>query len=194
MKAVTTVTALSAMALTERVSDALYELEESGNDVVGLSVSGNFVLTVVITYEDNRDWEVQLASYRRRHDPCLVVFNLAAWFLLLVIGAAIAAGQIHTRGWPLVWSVGATIMVMTLGLVFLELIGVAMRLSVSGLGLYLLAAYVGMAFFQWLLPTLPGWGDFLAALGVQTALLYVIKLVVLPKREKLEQWFKGKSR
>lgn len=175
MKAVKTVTALSADTLSDRVSDALYELESAGMDVVGLVVTGSFVHTVVITYEDNQPWDARVAAYQRRHEKWRMVVQLIGGFILLALAIWIALAQVFQVTMLLPYQVAVTIALLAAGLAFVELVCVAFKLSIANLALYLIGGYIGGAFVQWLVPEWHWWLCWIVSIAGTTTLLFGIQ-------------------
>ena len=122
MKAIKTVTALSAGALNDRVSDALYELESAGMDVLGLASTGNLVHTVVITYDDNQSWDARVAAYNRRHNKIHKVIQLVCGLILLAVAIWIASAQIGRLQIRQPYRVIATIALLAAGMAFVDLV------------------------------------------------------------------------
>ena len=175
MKAIKTVTALSAGALNDRVSDALYELESAGMDVLGLVSAGNLVHTVVITYDDNQPWDARVAAYNRRHNKIYKVAQLVCGFFLLVAAIWIASNQMGKLPVGQPYHVIATIALLAAGMAFVDLISVALKLSVANLALYLIASYVGAGLLQRIMPELNGWLSLIIAVATATTLVFGVQ-------------------
>lgn len=175
MKAVKTVTALSAGMLNDRVSDALYELESAGMDVLGLASTGNLVHTVVITYDDNQSWDARVAAYNRRHNKIHKVIQLVCGLILLAAAIWIASDQIRRLPIGQPYQVIATVAVLAAGMAFTDLISVMLKLSVTNLALYLIGSYVGSGLLQRIMPELNGWLSLIIAIASATTLIFVIQ-------------------
>jgi hypothetical protein len=175
MKAVKTVTALSAGALNDRVSDALYELESAGMDVLGLASTGNLVHTVVITYDDNQSWDARVAAYDRRHNKIHKIAQLVCGFILLVAAIWIASNQIGRLPVGQPYEVIATIALLAAGLTFVDLVSVMLKLSVANLALYLIGSYVGGGLLRRIMPELNGWLSLIIAVAIVTTLVFAIQ-------------------
>lgn len=175
MKAIKTVTALSAGILSNRVSDALYELESAGMDVLGLVSTGNLVHTVVITYDDNQPWDARIAAYERRHNNSYKVAQLVCGFVLLIAAIWIASNQIGRLPVGQSYQVIATIALLAAGMAFIDLVSVMLKLSVANLALYLIGSYVGGGLLQRIMPGLNGWLSLIIAVAAATTLLFGIQ-------------------
>lgn len=175
MKAIKTVTALSAGTLNDRVSDALYELESAGMDVLGLVSAGNLVHTVVITYDDNQSWDARVAAYNRRHNKIHKVAQLVCGFTLLVAAIWIASNQVGELPVGQPYQVVTTIALLAAGMVFVDLISVMLKLGVANLALYLIASYVGSGLLQRVMPGLNGWLSLIIAVATATTLVFGIQ-------------------
>ena len=175
MKAIKTVTSLSAGALNDRVSDALYELESAGMDVLGLVSAGNLVHTVVITYDDNQSWDARVAAYNRRHNKIYKAAQLVCGFFLLVAAIWIASNQMGKLPVGQPYQVIATIALLAAGVAFVDLISVMLKLSVANLALYLIASYVGGGLLQRIMPGLNGWLSLIIAVATATTLVFGIQ-------------------
>lgn len=175
MKAIKTVTALSAGALNDRVSDVLYELESAGMDVLGLASTGNLVHTVVITYDDNQSWDARAGAYDRRHNKIHKVVQLVCGFILLVAAIWIASNQIGRLPVGQPYQVIATIALLAAGMAFVDLISVMLKLSVANLALYLMGSYVGGGLIQRIVPVLNGWLSLIIAVATATTLVFAIQ-------------------
>lgn len=175
MKAIKTVTALSAGALNDRVSDALYELESAGMDVLGLASTGNLVHTVVITYDDNQSWDARVAAYDRRHNMTYKIIQLVCGFILLVAGIWIASNQMGRLPVGQPYQVIATIALLAAGMAFVDLVSVMFKLSVANLALYLIGSYVGGGLLQRIMPWLNGWLSLIIAVATATTLVFAIQ-------------------
>jgi hypothetical protein len=175
MKAIKTVTALSAGALNDRVSDALYELESAGMDVLGLASTGNLVHTVIITYDDNQSWDARVAAYNRRHNKMHQVIQLVCGFILLSAAIGIASNQIGRLPVGQPYQVIATIAVLAAGMAFVDFTSVMLKLSVANLTLYLIGSYVGSGLLQRVMPGLNGWLSLIIAVAIATTLVFSIQ-------------------
>jgi hypothetical protein len=175
MKAIKTVTALSAGTLSDRVSDTLYELESAGMDVLGLVSAGNLVHTVVITYDDNQSWDARVAAYNRRHNKIHKVTQLVCVFILLVAAIWIASNQMGELPVGQPYQVIATIALLAAGAAFVDLISVMLKLSVTNLALYLIGSYVGGGLLQRIMPGLNGWISLIIAAATATTLVFGIQ-------------------
>ena len=175
MKAIKTVTALSASTLSDRVSDALYELEAAGMDVLGLVSTGNLVHTVVITYDDNQTWDARAAAFERRHNKAHKIVQLVAGFIPLVLAIWIATNQIGRSPVGQPYQVIATIALLAAGMAFVDLISVMLKLSVANLALYLVSSYVGGGLLQRLMPGLNGWLSLVIAVATATMLVFGVQ-------------------
>ncbi|KRL45168.1 hypothetical protein [Lacticaseibacillus manihotivorans] len=175
MKAIKTVTALSAGTLNDRVSDALYELESAGMDVLGLVSTGDLVHTVVITYDDNQSWDARVAAYDGRHNKIHKVIQLVCGFILLVAAIWIASNQIGRLPVVHPYPVIGTIALLAAGMVFVDLVSVMLKLSIVNLALYLIGSYVGGGLLQRVMPGLNGWLSMIIAVATVTTLLFAIQ-------------------
>lgn len=175
MKAIKTVTALSAGTLNDRVSDALYELESAGMDVLGLASTGNLVHTVVITYDDNQSWDARVAAYNRRHNKIHKVIQLVCGLILLAVAIWIASAQIGRLQIRQPYRVIATIALLAAGMAFVDLISVMLKLSVANLTLYLIGSYVGSGLLQRVMPELNGWLSLIIVVATVTTLVFAIQ-------------------
>lgn len=172
MKAVRAVTALSAGVLSDRVSDALYELESAGMDVLGLASTGTFVHTVIITYDDNQPWDARVAAYERRHNKLSKAMQLVGGLVLLTAAIWIALSQVHRFSIVQPYQVIATIALLAAGSAFIDLVSVILRLSVTNLALYLITSYVGSGLLQRLLPNLNRWLGLVVAVALTTTIVF----------------------
>jgi hypothetical protein len=175
MKAIKTVTALSSGMLNDRVSDALYELESAGMDVLGLASTGNLVHTVVITYDDNQSWDARVAAYNRRHNKIHKVIQLVCGLILLAVAIWIASAQIGRLQIRQPYRVIATIALLAAGMAFVDLISVMLKLSVANLTLYLIGSYVGSGLLQRVMPELNGWLSLIIVVATVTTLVFAIQ-------------------
>ena len=175
MKAIKTVTALSAGTLSDRGSDTLYELESAGMDVLGLVSAGNLVHTVVITYDDNQSCDARVAAYNRRHNKIHKVTQLVCVFILLVAAIWIASNQMGELPVGQPYQVIATIALLAAGTAFVDLISVMLKLSVTNLALYLIGSYVGGGLLQRIMPGLNGWLSLIIAVATVTMLVFGIQ-------------------